>query len=172
MRNALPPIRSKLLLHALVVASLSACSSVPHQEADQQPPQRSDAATSVSAQEQHCVALAMYWEARGEGDRGMQAVGSVVLNRMADHRFPNTACNVVKQGGEKPPCQFSWWCDGKSDRPTNPSLWRSALANADKLLNNRIDDETSGALFFHSTSIRAPWRRTRTATIGNHVFYR
>ena len=70
---------------------------------------------------QHCLALAMYWEARGEGEKGMYAVGSVVMNRVRDERYPAHACAVVKQGGEAPPCQFSWWCDGRSDRPTDAS---------------------------------------------------
>jgi spore germination cell wall hydrolase CwlJ-like protein len=39
-------------------------------------------------------------------------------------------------------------------------------------LTARPRDPTSGALFFHNTSIRPPWRRERTTRIGNHVFYR
>jgi spore germination cell wall hydrolase CwlJ-like protein len=114
----------------------------------------------------------MYWEARGEGRDGMAAVGAVVLNRVAHSRFPDTPCDVVHQGGETPPCQFSWWCDGRSDRPTHHRLWASALALADEMLAHRTGDPTHGALFFHSVSIASPWRRVQTAQIGNHVFYR
>lgn len=113
----------------------------------------------------------MYWEARGEGREGMLAVGSVVLNRVADSRFPDSACNVVYQGGETPPCQFSWWCDGRSDRPTDREQWAVSLAVAEELLTTHPPDPTNGALFFHNTSIRAPWRRMLVARIGNHVFY-
>lgn len=122
--------------------------------------------------DQQCLALAMYWEARGEGKRGMQAVGSVVLNRVADHRFPNSVCAVVRDGGEHPPCQFSWWCDGKSDRPRNYSSWQMAMGVADNMLHRRLKDRTSGALFFHSTAVAPNWRRQQTARIGNHIFYR
>ncbi len=121
---------------------------------------------------QHCVALAMYWEARGEGRDGMAAVGAVIRNRVKNKSFPNDYCAVVYQGGETPPCQFSWWCDGKSDRPTNQTQWALALGTADDLLAGRISDPTNGALFFHSTAIRRPWNRTQTARIGGHVFYR
>jgi N-acetylmuramoyl-L-alanine amidase len=114
----------------------------------------------------------MYWEARGEGRRGMLAVGSVVLNRVDDHRFPDNACGVVFEGGETPPCQFSWWCDGNSDRPTHKGLWHDSLALADELLTDRPPDPTRGALFFHNTSIQKPWQRQKTARIGNHLFYR
>jgi spore germination cell wall hydrolase CwlJ-like protein len=102
----------------------------------------------------------------------MLAVGSVVLNRVDDQRFPDSACEVVYQGGETPPCQFSWWCDGRSDRPTDGDQWAVSLALADQLLTARPADPTGGALFFHNTSINPPWRRTRTAQIANHVFYR
>jgi spore germination cell wall hydrolase CwlJ-like protein len=131
-----------------------------------------NSSATVDSSAQRCVALAMYWEAGGEGRRGMAAVGSVIMNRVADRRFPNTPCEVVFQGGEKPPCQFSWWCDGKSDRPTNESIWALARSTAQELLAARLPDATNGALFFHSTSIRSPWRRQKTAQIGNHIFYR
>jgi spore germination cell wall hydrolase CwlJ-like protein len=123
-------------------------------------------------QAQRCIALAMYWEARGEGREGMVAVGSVVLNRVEDGRFPNTVCDVVYEGGETPPCQFSWWCDGKSDRPTQRDSWDLSLDLAYELLTARPNDPTEGALFFHNTSTRTRWRRERTARIGNHIFYR
>ncbi|MCR9261829.1 MAG: cell wall hydrolase [Pseudomonadaceae bacterium] len=122
--------------------------------------------------EHRCLALAMYWEARGEGVVGMQAVGEVVLNRVADHRFPASACAVVKQGGERPPCQFSWWCDGRSDYPADRALWREALQVADSLSSQRSRRMTAGALFFHNTSVRPNWKYQRVATIGNHVFYK
>lgn len=121
-----------------------------------------------------CLGLAMYWEARGEGAAGMLAVGSVVLNRVADTDFPDSVCGVVFQGGEQPPCQFSWWCDGKSDRPRNQRQWQAAVRLAEDLLKRRKQDPTRGALYFHSTSIRSKWHRQlrRTTRIGNHIFYR
>lgn len=122
--------------------------------------------------EHQCLALAMYWEARGEGRVGMQAVGEVVLNRVEDRRFPATACAVVKQGGETPPCQFSWWCDGRSDHPTDRDRWQDALQVVDIMKAGRNQDLTDGALFFHSTAVRPNWTYQRVARIGNHVFYK
>ncbi len=102
----------------------------------------------------------------------MQAVGAVVLNRVADSRFPNNVCAVIYQGGEKPPCQFSWWCDGRSDRPTQHAAWKKSLSLASELLNGTLRDPTYGALFFSRKEVRQPSQRTRTAMIGAHVFYR
>ncbi len=126
----------------------------------------------VDPAEQRCLAQAMYWEARGEGRDGMVAVSSVVLNRVEDERFPDTVCDVIYDGGETPPCQFSWWCDGKSDRPSNHIAWNQAVNLAHEILAIPPDDPTGGALFYHATSIKTPWRRQRTAQIGRHIFYR
>lgn len=124
--------------------------------------------------EQHCLALTLYWEARGEGRQGMTAVGWTVLNRVHSRDFPSTPCAVVFQGGERGPCQFSYWCDGKNDRPRNRREWQAALIIAGDLLVDPPSDPTHGSLFYHSTSVRVPWKRprVRTARIGQHIFYR
>jgi N-acetylmuramoyl-L-alanine amidase len=129
---------------------------------------------AASDDEARCLALTLYWEAKSEGAEGMRAVASVVLNRVAHPAFPSSVCAVVTQGGEQPPCQFSWWCDGKSDRPTDPQAWRLAQRLAKAALADPPPDRTRGALFFHNTSIATPWaqKRVRTAQIGRHVFYR
>jgi N-acetylmuramoyl-L-alanine amidase len=126
----------------------------------------------VDARSHHCLAEAMYWEARGEGENGMLAVSSVVLNRVNDKRFPDPVCAVIREGGESPPCQFSWWCDGKSDHPTDRAQWGEILELSYTFLATRPKDPTDGALFYHATYIKSPWRRELTAQIGNHVFYR
>ena len=128
---------------------------------------------SVSPQ-QRCLALAMYWESKGEGAEGMRAVGSVVLNRVADEAFPDTVCGVVQDGDETPPCQFSWWCDGVSDEPEEPQPWHLAIGLAGEMLHSRGPDPTKGALFFHSAEIEVPWRIERTPTVHilGHIYYR
>lgn len=129
---------------------------------------------AVTTAEQQCLALSMYFEARSEGEEGMLAVGAVVLNRVASEHFPGSVCGVVRQGGETPPCQFSWWCDGRSDAPRDAELWRLAQRLAAKLLTDPPEDPTRGALFFHSADIAVPWRRARTRTvqISKHIYYR
>lgn len=129
---------------------------------------------SVEVAHRRCLALAMYFEARSEGVEGMRAVGSVVLNRVESDEFPSSPCAVVHQGGETPPCQFSWWCDGRSDAPKDEELWQEALELASRMLKRRGADPTDGALFFHSSAIAVPWRveRQRTVQILGHVYYR
>jgi len=127
---------------------------------------------SYSTAEQHCLALTMYWEARGEGTAGMTAVGWTVLNRVQSKKFPNTPCEVIHQGGERPPCEFSWWCDGRNDRPRDSRSWKTALTVAAELLSNPPQDPTQGALYFHNTGVRPAFRGSPTVRIGRHVFYR
>ena len=152
---------------AALIAAAAAGAGAPSLVQAQQPEES-------SSEELQCLALAMYFEARSEGAEGMRAVGSVVLNRVGSDEFPSTPCEVVRDGGETPPCQFSWWCDGKSDVPRDREQWEIALALAAEMLEDRGDDPTNGALFFHSAQIAVPWRieRTRTAEILGHVYYR
>jgi N-acetylmuramoyl-L-alanine amidase len=127
----------------------------------------------AAGQEARCLALAMYWEARDTGRTGMAAVGWVVLNRVADPEFPDEVCAVVQDGGQTPPCQFAWWCDGRSDRPDDPVSWRLAAAIAEELLTDPGIDPTRKALFFHDAAVDPEWRGLeRVAEIGTHVFYR
>lgn len=126
------------------------------------------------SKEERCLALAMYWEAKSEGADGMMAVGAVVLNRVDHQEFPDSVCGVVMQGGETPPCQFSWWCDGKSDVPREAEAWAVASDLAPAMLSERPADPTLGGLFFHASNIAVPWRskRERTVQIGRHIYYR
>ncbi len=123
-----------------------------------------------------CMALNLYWEARSEGHEGMLAVGWVVLNRMAHVKFPNTVCDVIQQGGQEPPCQWSWWCDGRSDKPTEPGAWASAQEVAQQLLGpSPPEDPSFGALWFHHEKLSVPnWLKSHepTAYIGRHIFYK
>lgn len=123
-------------------------------------------------EQQHCMALNMYWEARGEGSDGMIAVGWTVLNRMRSRRFPSTPCDVVYQGGQRRGCEFSWWCDGRSDRPRDARSWQLAQRLAERVLMAPPPDPTGGALYYHATSVRPGWAHTRTTRIGQHLFYR
>ncbi len=122
-----------------------------------------------------CLALNIYFEARGEPDLGQVAVGHVVLNRVADRRFPGTVCEVVRQGGHKKlnRCQFSWWCDGRSDQPDNAQSWQKVRAVARKVYWGSAADPTAGALWYHADSVAPSWRRAfaRGPKIGQHLFY-
>ena len=145
-----------------------------------------------------CLALNMYHEARGGGTAGLFAVSAVVFNRVNDSRFPSSVCEVVKQGPTKESwktrqledlpderrvyypikhkCQFSWYCDGKSDVPYNVKKYQEILDLAEAILYNEISfvDITDGALFYHADWVNPSWAKMkqRTTEIDDHIFYR
>ena len=73
-------------------------------------------------------------------------------------------------------CQFSWFCDGKSDEPKRDSKeWFKAQDYARIVLSGRIVlDVTEGATHYHATYVKPSWARTKTRTtrIESHIFYR
>ena len=121
-----------------------------------------------------CMARSIYWEAKGKDTADMEAVANVVMNRLGHEGFPDTVCAVVKQGSETKSCQFSWWCDGKSDSVQEET--QSALAKeiARKALNKQLPDRTGGAMYFHDKTVKPVWAKEyiKTASIGLFVFYK
>ncbi len=122
-----------------------------------------------------CLALNIYPEARGEPLDGRVAVAQVVMNRVGDPEFPGQVCEVVRQGGERPRdrCQFSWWCDGRGDRPDDLAAWTGSKDLARRILAGSVDDPTGGALWYHADHVTPDWDMDiiRQAKIGRHVFY-
>ena len=125
--------------------------------------------------EVHCLALNIYFEARGESEVGQRAVGHVVMNRVAHPNYPSSVCDVVRQGGEQRlhRCQFSWWCDGRSDKPLNQNAWNRSMRLARRIYFGFLEDTTDGALWYHATSVTPYWSKSllQGSKIGQHVFY-
>lgn len=159
-------------------------------------------AYSVSAQadisinvEAECIAKNMYFEARNQSLRGMIAVGHVTMNRVADERFPNSACKVVYQAQHskwwlethgkwhplKNRCQFSWYCDGAKDIiwankektgetiRANARAWRASVEVAIWTLgygSYRVNDNTGGAVFYYAHNLVDPvWAGEKQLTV-------
>ena len=136
-----------------------------------------------------CLAKNMYYEARNQGLAGQLAVSLVVMNRVKDSRYPNTVCGVVEQGPTRESwkkngtyypirnrCQFSWFCDGKSDEPKEPTTYKRLLDLALVLVYDDIQivDFTEGATHYHADYVFPAWRKSKTKTveIADHIFYR
>lgn len=121
-----------------------------------------------------CLARSIYWEAKGKDSADMEAVANVVMNRLGHEGFPDTVCKVVKQGSETKSCQFSWWCDGRSDSVQEEVPYAMAKEIARKALNKELPDRTQGALYFHDRTVKPEWARQyiRTVDIGLFRFYK
>jgi len=130
-----------------------------------------------------CLAQNIYFESRDQSTVGQIAVAEVTLNRVADPRWPNDVCSVVKQGPTyrwkktypiKHKCEFSWYCDGKSDEPKNVNAWKKSMQVARYVYYSdgkmRIVED---AKYFHAKYINPGWTKLKKViTIGDHIFYK
>ena len=139
---------------------------------------RNAAAAQQRALDLECLAENIYFEARGEPLDGQRAVAEVTLNRTRSPYFPHTICAVVHETQWDPlrrrlVAHFSWTELGALSEPTG-SAWKQAMTVASAAYDDTYMQVVPGALFYHATSIRPDWARTKTAvaTIGNHIFYR
>lgn len=159
----------------------------------------SGAVTLSEVQEVRCMADNIYFEGRGESYEGRVAIALVTMNRVKSEQFPNTVCGVVKQGPtyswkpdfpQKFRCQFSWWCDGKSD--SVPILYRSGknkgeirseiyetylkiVKEAMFVMDGEMADFTDGATHYFAHDIVYPdWaaKMIKVAVIERHSFFR
>ena len=130
-----------------------------------------------------CLALNTYHEARDQPFIGQVAVAQVVMNRVRDDRYPDNPCDVIKQGptyswAEDYPvrhrCQFSWYCDGKSDKPRDTKAYEQAKMIAHGVYYGNLDDFVEGATHYHAYYVYPEWAKskTRTVRIDDHIFYR
>lgn len=134
-----------------------------------------------------CLAKNIYFEARNESLVGQVAVAQVVMNRVQSPKYPNDVCSVIKQGilsqwhlkktGKEVPvrnkCQFSWYCDGKSDEATNQHAWLQSVTLASAVLDNIYPDITEGALWYHAHYSSPYWKSSvkYVTQIDSHIFY-
>ena len=129
-----------------------------------------------------CMAMAVYFEARGEPLVGQSAVAHVIMNRVVDARYPNTVCEVVKQGPTykwkanfpvRHKCQFSFYCDGKSDQPKDKDAYEMAKMISFGAMTGRTYDPTNGATHYHAHYVNPDWANSKhmTVRINDHIFY-
>ncbi|MGC2394316.1 MAG: cell wall hydrolase, partial [Methylovirgula sp.] len=128
------------------------------------------------AREQRCLAEAIYFEARGESREGQAAVAQVVLNRVSSGLYPATICGVVYQNRDHyEGCQFSFACEGRSLRITEPDAWHTALRIATSVMSGQTYlAEIGDATHYHADYVRPDWsyRLKKMDVIGHHVFYK
>jgi len=146
------------------------------------------------------MTLNIYREASNQSLVGMGAVGMVVMNRVADPRFPNTPCDVVYEGPVRESwktrklknlpdneriyypirhrCQFSWYCDGKRDElldTKNNSRWKIARNISYEILTYDMwRGVVDGATHYHAIYVNPKWSSTlqKVTRIGDHIFYK
>lgn len=117
------------------------------------------------------LAMAIYYEARGENMKGKEAVADVILNRVEHHEFANSVKKVVATKG-----QFQWF-HNRSLRGSgvfNPNKEKEIMSLARKkyfqhVMDRRIDT-SKNAIFFSTGKKPAP-RAKLSRKVGHHYFY-
>jgi spore germination cell wall hydrolase CwlJ-like protein len=129
-----------------------------------------------SQREQRCLAAGIYFEARGESVKGQAAVAQVILNRVKNPAYPNSICGVVYQNENwRNRCQFSFACDGRKDRITEPAHWSQAQEVAQAVTDGTIWlPEVGSSTHYYADYVKPGWARTmhKMKKIGRHIFYR
>ena len=128
------------------------------------------------AREKRCLAEAVYFEARSENEDGQAAVAQVVLNRVNSGLYPESVCGVVYQNRQRRnACQFSFACEGKSLKITEPEPWKTAVRIADEVAaGSTYLADVGAATHYHANYVRPRWARRlqKMDVIGNHIFYK
>ena len=123
-----------------------------------------------------CLSTAIYFEARGESERGQIAVAQVILNRVFSGYYPASVCGTVYQNAHRHlSCQFTFACDGIPDRVTEPEAWARAKRIAEETLDGKLWlPEVGKATHYHAYWVRPGWARSmhKLHKLGVHTFYR
>ncbi len=127
--------------------------------------------------EKNCLATAIYFEARSESPTGQRAVAEVVIARTRVPGRPRNICGVVYEGSQRRTgCQFSFTCDGISDKVRDWYSWRQAQRIAANVMRTggKVNPVAGGATFYHADYVNPRWasRMVKVASIGTHIFYR
>lgn len=129
-----------------------------------------------SPKQQHCLAQAIYFEARSEPEAGQAAVAQVVLNRALSGLYPASVCGVVFQNSHRHlACQFTFTCEGKALRVTDQTSWERAQRIAREVLEGKTYlSQVGHSTHYHATYVRPGWSRRleRAGKIGTHIFYK
>ncbi len=129
------------------------------------------------------LARTCWGEGRGEGLLGMEALASVILNRLAisnkegGYWWGNDIAGICRK-----PFQFSCWLVSDPNRAkllaVDPSdkIFAAALDIATDAVDGKLKDSTNGATSYYATTMKEPpaWADTmiQTCIIRHHVFFR
>jgi N-acetylmuramoyl-L-alanine amidase len=119
-----------------------------------------------------CLALNVFYEARGASRLDQQAVAAVALNRSEEqHR---SVCRVIEE-----PKQFSWTAQHRLAKPKLPNVvekraWINSLRVAREVMYDRaIRRRFAHVTYYHTHYVKPVWdRRMRVAFRTQfHTYY-
>lgn len=131
--------------------------------------------------DQQCLIANIWFESRGESEKGMQAVAAVTHNRVDSKIYPDTICAVVFQKK-----QFSWVHQKSYDaildilqgnlvefNKKDKQRYQLAVKIAQRNRKHFLAVLPKSVLHYHSAKVKPEWskRKRMHARIGSHLFY-
>lgn len=114
--------------------------------------------------EKECMMRAMYFESNRSSSEGMLAVGTVVMNRMHDSRYPKSVCGVVGQKNQ--------FAQGVLTKKMTDSGAVLASQMADQVLRGARHPGVQNAQHFHTAGLRFPYNNMYyVLEAGGNEFY-
>ncbi len=159
IRIAIPVLAAALSLGGCSTAKKTVAAVVPDSI---------ERAVSVNAysggpRERDCLMRAMYFESNRSSQEGLLAVGTVVMNRVESHKFPNDVCSVVGQ-----PRQFAPGVMSRELRGDTADLERMA----GDILGGKRHPGVKEAKFFHQAGLKFPYNNMHYVLVaGGNAFY-
>ena len=100
----------------------------------------------------------------------------MVLNRVSSGLYPSTICGVVYQNRHRyNACQFSFACEGRALRVSEPESWRMATRIAGEVLDGKTYvADVGNSTHYHASYVRPYWAKAlkKMDKIGTHIFYK
>jgi hypothetical protein len=152
-----------------------------------EPAKTSPMIVEIDSKEWECLTENIFFEARGESEKGKEMVGLVTMNRLHSPHFPSSICGVVFQYSVvkvhhkfEPVCQFSWACQKNLKVNVNSAVeqkeWLVSAGVARKILLDQIQDNLIGVTHYHADYVHPNWAKSKNyqlvAVVGKHMFYR
>ncbi|WP_370638327.1 cell wall hydrolase [Aurantimonas sp. VKM B-3413] len=117
---------------------------------------------TMSAHE--CMTRVMYFESNRSSEEGMIAVGTVVMNRVADPRYPSDVCSVVGQKNQFAP--------GVLTRSMAKGRDLASRTATKVLARGWRHSYVGNAKFFHTAGMTFPYTNMHyLVEAGGNVFY-
>lgn len=114
--------------------------------------------------ERECLMRAMYFESNRSSEEGMLAVGTVVMNRVQDAKYPKSICGVVGQRNQFAP--------GVLSNPMTSRATTRVASVADRVIAGERAEQVGAALHFHTAGYTYPYRNMHyVAVAGGNAFY-
>ena len=119
--------------------------------------------------QEKCLTVALYYESRGESEKGQQAVADVIVQRSL--QSDTSICKVLKAKG-----QFSWnavlmWRPFPKDSLTQQEM----ASNIVKQIGNRTwKSSVKGSTHFHAVHVKPRWAKKFKfiKRVDKHLFYK